>query len=94
MSGRNWGDAVIDGSTLVFNVAGKPAFRIPLTDVGQVCVTQHMISYYHNMHCRAVACHQDTVLSLCNAAHILHCHQDTVLSLCNAAHILQCHKFG
>lgn len=36
MSGRNWGDAVIDGSTLVFNVAGKPAFRIPLTDVGQV----------------------------------------------------------
>ena len=38
MSGRNWGDAVIDGSTLVFNVAGKPAFRIPLTDVGQVRV--------------------------------------------------------
>lgn len=38
MSGRNWGDAVIDGSTLVFNVAGKPAFRIPLTDVGQVHV--------------------------------------------------------
>ena len=37
MSGRNWGDAVVDGSTLVFNVAGKPAFRIPLTDVGQVC---------------------------------------------------------
>lgn len=36
LSGRNWGDAVIDGSTLVFNVAGKPAFRIPLTDVGQV----------------------------------------------------------
>lgn len=36
MSGRNWGDAVVDGSTLVFNVAGKPAFRIPLTDVGQV----------------------------------------------------------
>ena len=36
MSGRNWGDAVIDGSTLVFNVAGKPAFRRPLTDVGQV----------------------------------------------------------
>ena len=38
-SGRNWGDAVIDGSTLVFNVAGKPAFRIPLTDVGQVTGT-------------------------------------------------------
>ena len=37
MSGRNWGDAVVDGSTLVFSVAGKPAFRIPLTDVGQVC---------------------------------------------------------
>ena len=39
MSGRNWGDAVIDGSTLVFTVAGKPAFRIPLTDVGQVCTS-------------------------------------------------------
>eukprot|EP00891_Asterochloris_glomerata_P007691 jgi/Astpho2/7691/Aster-02572 len=34
--GRNWGDAVIDGSTLVFNVDGKPAFRFPLSDVGQV----------------------------------------------------------
>lgn len=36
MTGRNWGEAIIDGSTLVFNVAGKPALRIPLTDVGQV----------------------------------------------------------
>lgn len=44
MSGRNWGDAVIDGSTLVFNVAGKPAFRIPLTDVGQVTSTVHNLS--------------------------------------------------
>lgn len=39
MTGRNWGEAIIDGSTLVFNVAGKPALRIPLTDVGQVCST-------------------------------------------------------
>ena len=39
MTGRNWGEAIIDGSTLVFNVAGKPALRIPLTDVGQVCTT-------------------------------------------------------
>ena len=75
MSGRNWGDAVIDGSTLVFNVAGKPAFRIPLTDVGQVCATQHITSYHHNMHCRAVVGHQHTVLFLCTAAHILHCHK-------------------
>ena len=44
MSGRNWGDAVIDGSTLVFNVAGKPAFRIPLTDVGQVTRTVHNLA--------------------------------------------------
>ena len=34
--GHNWGNAVIDGSTLVFMVDGKPAFRIPLPDVTQV----------------------------------------------------------
>ncbi|KAK9813590.1 hypothetical protein WJX73_008969 [Symbiochloris irregularis] len=34
--GRNWGQASIEGGTLVFTVAGKPAFRIPLKDVGQV----------------------------------------------------------
>ena len=34
-SGHNWGNAVIDGSTLVFMVDGKPAFRIPLPDVTQ-----------------------------------------------------------
>ncbi|KAK9811520.1 hypothetical protein WJX72_005220 [[Myrmecia] bisecta] len=36
VSGRNWGDALIDGSTLVFKVNGKPAFRVPLNEVGQV----------------------------------------------------------
>ncbi len=74
MSGRNWGDAVIDGSTLVFNVAGKPAFRIPLTDVGQVCVTQYTTSYCHNMHCRELlvittqCCSYALLLTSCSAA--------------------------
>lgn len=35
-NGRNWGSAEIDSSTLVFKVGNKPAFRIPLRDVGQV----------------------------------------------------------
>jgi len=35
-NGRNWGDAEIDSATLVFRVGNKPAFRIPLQDVGQV----------------------------------------------------------
>lgn len=35
-SGKNWGAADIDASTLVFRVGNKPAFRIPLRDVGQV----------------------------------------------------------
>lgn len=34
--GRNWGTAEIESSTLVFKVASKPAFRVPLRDVGQV----------------------------------------------------------
>lgn len=36
VTGRSWGDAVIDGSTLVFHVDGRPAFRFPLADVGGV----------------------------------------------------------
>ena len=36
LTGRNWGKPDIVGGTLVFTVAGKPAFRVPLKDVGQV----------------------------------------------------------
>ena len=36
MNGRNWGSAALEGQTLVFSVGSKPAFRIPLQDVGQV----------------------------------------------------------
>ena len=44
-SGHNWGNAVIDGSTLVFMVDGKPAFRIPLPDVTQVCFVQSICNW-------------------------------------------------
>ena len=36
MSGRNWGAAAVQGSTLVFSVGSRPAFRVPLKDVGGV----------------------------------------------------------
>ncbi|EIE21134.1 SSrecog-domain-containing protein [Coccomyxa subellipsoidea C-169] len=36
ISGRNWGGATVEEGTLVFRVGNKPAFRIPLRDVGQV----------------------------------------------------------
>lgn len=36
ISGRNWGNAMVEEGTLVFQVGQKPAFRIPLKDVGQV----------------------------------------------------------
>ncbi|BDA45000.1 FACT complex subunit SSRP1 [Coccomyxa sp. Obi] len=36
ISGRNWGNATVEEGTLVFRVGQKPAFRIPLKDVGQV----------------------------------------------------------
>lgn len=36
ISGRNWGNATIEQGTLVFRVGTKPAFRVPLQDVGQV----------------------------------------------------------
>ena len=36
VSGRNWGAAAVQGSTLVFSVGSKPAFRVPLKDVGGV----------------------------------------------------------
>lgn len=36
VSGRNWGAAAVEGSTLVFTVGSKPAFRVPLKDVGGV----------------------------------------------------------
>ena len=35
-SGRNWGLLDIESSTLTFQVDKKPAFRVPLKDVGQV----------------------------------------------------------
>ena len=46
VSGRNWGQATIEGGTLVFTVAGKPAFRVPLKDVGQV-FTSHLPDWLH-----------------------------------------------
>ena len=36
MSGQNWGAAAVEGSTLVFTVGSKPAFRVSLKDVGGV----------------------------------------------------------
>ena len=36
ISGRNWGNATLDGATMTFAVGSKPAFRIPLKDVNQV----------------------------------------------------------
>ena len=36
VSGRNWGAAAVQGSTLVFSVGSRPAFRVPLKDVGGV----------------------------------------------------------
>ena len=36
MSGRNWGAAAVQGSTLVFSVGSRPAFCVPLKDVGGV----------------------------------------------------------
>ena len=32
VSGHNWGHVHIDGSSLVFHIAGKPSFHIPLPD--------------------------------------------------------------
>ena len=59
--GRNWGDAVIDGSTLVFNVDGKPAFRFPLSDVGQVRLLTPASPVHGNCtrHGAALRCQQD-----------------------------------
>ena len=44
-SGRNWGLVDIESSTLTFQVDKKPAFRLPLRDVGQVQQVQavHLI---------------------------------------------------
>ena len=36
VSGRNWGDAVVDKSSLVFRVDKKTAFNIAIPDVSQV----------------------------------------------------------
>lgn len=36
VSGRNWGDALVDNASLVFKVDKKPAFTIALPDVSQV----------------------------------------------------------
>ena len=36
ITGRNWGNATLDGATMMFAVGSKPAFRIPLKDVNQV----------------------------------------------------------
>ena len=65
--GRNWGDAVIDGSTLVFNVDGKPAFRFPLSDVGQVRLQTPVSPLVHDdgaRHGAAVKCQQDLMQEL------------------------------
>ena len=36
VSGRNWGDALVDNASLTFKVDKKPAFSIALPDVSQV----------------------------------------------------------
>lgn len=36
VSGRNWGDAVVDKSSLVFSVDKRTAFNIAIPDVSQV----------------------------------------------------------
>ena len=45
ITGRNWGDATLDGATMVFAVGAKPAFRIPLKDVNQVQQNKEEVSY-------------------------------------------------
>jgi len=37
--GWNWGDVEFQGSTMIFNVAGKRAFGIPLTDVSRCSIS-------------------------------------------------------
>lgn len=55
--GRNWGQATIEGGTLVFTVAGKPAFRIPLKDVGQVrLITPGLLSEAARLTDACVSC--------------------------------------
>jgi hypothetical protein len=34
--GRNWGNVVLNGKSLMFLVDGKVAFEVPLPDVAQV----------------------------------------------------------
>lgn len=36
VSGHNWGRVRVEGSSLVFEVGGRPSFRVPLPDVAQV----------------------------------------------------------
>lgn len=62
VAGRNWGEAIIDGSTLVFNVAGKPALRIPLTDVGQVHYAK-TVSHTKNPGCKRCTVSQGLFVS-------------------------------
>ena len=37
LSGRNWGDALVENSSLVFKADKKISFSIALPDVSQVC---------------------------------------------------------
>ncbi len=41
VAGRNWGDAEIDGATLVMKQGSKPVFQVPLPDVSQVSQFNH-----------------------------------------------------
>jgi len=36
LTGHNWGKVQVDGASLVFNIADKPSFVVPLPDVAQV----------------------------------------------------------
>lgn len=51
VSGRNWGDALVDHASLVFKVDKKPAFSIALPDVSQV----HPIPYTTGLRAAAQA---------------------------------------
>lgn len=44
ITGRNWGNATLDGATMMFAVGSKPAFRIPLKDVNQVQQNKEEVS--------------------------------------------------
>ena len=47
VSGRNWGDAEIDGSSLVFGHGRRSIFRVALPDVTQVCLHSFLLFVFN-----------------------------------------------